>query len=306
MGHLSETARMEGVSTTVAQTKQATKRQIIETARQAALDGRWEDAIELNRALVERSPREAEAHNRLGRAFLALHRYGEATEAYSNALRADPANLIARRNLQRLELLRHRAPGAETAENAAGNGAPATVMPRTTVFIEEIGKTWVDELVNPAEREVLAEVFPDEQLRLEVDGDRLVVLRRDGRRLGEIEAKTAERVVELMAGGNRYEVYALGLSPQSLRVILREVFRDPAQATKVSFPRQITSRAYLRERDLLRQRDEADFFLLDEEEDEEEEETVGPDADDDDVVEPDAEQFIEDAVAVVDEEESPI
>ena len=142
-----------------------------------------------------------------------------------------------------------------------------------------------------------------EQLQLEVEGDRLVVKRRDGRRLGEIEAKTAERVLSLMAGGNRYEVYALGLSTQSLRVILREVYRDPSQAATISFPRQITSRAYLRERDLLRQRDEADFFLLDEDE-EDEDETVTAETDEEETTEPDADTFIEDPVTVEEEEQT--
>jgi tetratricopeptide (TPR) repeat protein len=285
----------------VPQTKQPTKRQLIEQARQVALEGNWDQAIELNRALVERSPRAAEAHNRLGRAFLALRRYSEATEAYSNALRADPANLIARRNLQRLELVRHRAGNGGRGDE----GAPLAPLPRTAVFIEEVGKTWVDELVNPAAREEMAEIFPDEPLALEVEGERLIVKRRDGLCLGEIESKTAERVIALIAGGNRYEIYALGMSQHSLRVILREVFRDPALATRISFPRQITSRAYLRERDLLRSRDEADFFLMDDEdEEEEEEEAAGPDHDEEEGVEPDAEQFIEDAVAAVEEEEA--
>ena len=280
------------------------KRQLVEDARRVALEGRWDEAIELNQQLIDRWPRDAEAHNRLGRAYLALRRYGDAAEAYSSALRADPANLIARRNLQRLEQLRHRPPTDEVIAGEMASQVEPAVMPRTTVFIEEIGKTWVDELVNPAALDELAQVLPAEQLVLDREGDRLIVRRRDGRRLGEIEPKTAERVVELMAGGNRYEVYALGLSAQSLRVILREVFRDPAQATKVSFPRQITSRAYLRERDLLRQRDEADFFLADEEDEEEEDETPQADAEDDDTGEPDAEPFIEDAVTVVDEEEA--
>ena len=287
----------------MSETRTQTKRQLVEEARRAALEGRWDEAVEINQRIIERTPRDAEAHNRLGRAQLELHRFGPAIEAYSSALRADPANLIARRNLQRLDILRRRPQPVEAA--AEGEGVAATrTMPRTTVFIEEIGKTWVDELVNPAALDELAQVLPAEQLVLDREGDRLIVRRRDGRRLGEIEPKTAERVVELMAGGNRYEVYALGLSAQSLRVILREVFRDPAQATKVSFPRQITSRAYLRERDLLRQRDEADFFLADEEDEEEEDETPQADAEDDDTGEPDAEPFIEDAVTVVDEEEA--
>ena len=282
------------------QAKTQTKRQIVEDARRAALEGRWDEAIDLNQRVIERSPRDADAHNRLGRALLALDRVGPAIEAYSSALRADPANMIARRNLQRLEMLRHRQPPAQTDSQEGGDG-DVTVMPRTAVFIEEVGKTWVDELVNPLPIEQLAEVLPGEQLQLVVEDDRLVVTRLDGGRLGEIEAKTAERVIGLMRAGNRYEIYALGLSSQSLRIILREVYRDPSQATTVSFPRQITSRAYLRERDLLRQRDEADFFLLDEDE-EEEDETVAAEADEEETVEPDTDTFIEDTVTVEEEE----
>jgi tetratricopeptide (TPR) repeat protein len=276
----------------------------VEEARAAALAANWDEAITLNQRILERSPRDAEARNRLGRALLALGRYAEATDAYSEALRADPANLIARRNLQRLETFRHRADGESPTGTDSETARESTGAPRSTVFIEEVGKTWVDELVNPVDINVLVEIYPAEHLELVIDGDHLVVQTRDGRRLGEIEAKTAERVIQLMSGGNRYEVYSLGLSAQSLRVILREVFHDPALAAKVSFPRQITSRAYLRERDLLRQRDEADFFFSDDED--EEDETASPEADEEEQTEAEGDQFVEETVTVVEEEETTI
>ncbi|MDQ3225167.1 MAG: hypothetical protein M3Q50_00865, partial [Chloroflexota bacterium] len=59
----------------------------------------------------------------------------------------------------------------------------------------------------------------------------------------------------------------------------------------VSFPRQITSRAYLRDRDLLRQRDEADFFLFDEDEDEDDTEPVANEPDDDEASDSESEPF---------------
>ncbi|MER3436329.1 MAG: hypothetical protein C4346_01140 [Chloroflexota bacterium] len=285
------------------ETKPRTRRQLVEQARRAALDGDWATAIELNKEIIARYPRDADAHNRLGRAYLAFRRFSDAYEAYSGALKIDPANLIARRNLQRLEYLRRRAP-----HNGDGGSEPvSSPLPRTSVFIEEVGKTWVDELVHPAPMEELAEIYAGEQLQLAVEGHRLVILRANGQRVGEIEPKTAERVIELMAGGNRYEVYALGLSTSSLRVILREVFRDPRQANRVSFPRQIAAtRAYLRERDLLRQRDETDFLMLEEEEEEIEPEEVGLEPiEDEEVVETEAEPFIEETV-VVEEEEPPL
>jgi hypothetical protein len=284
----------------VANLKAKTKRQLIEDARRAALEGRWDEAIELNRQFIERFPRDAEAHNRVGRALTEYRRYGAAYEEYTAAMRIDPANMIARRNLQRLEHLRHLPdPGPEEGSEPT-NGS----IPRMTVFIEEVGKTWIDELVNPIDGEDLAKVLSGEQLELAIEDNRLVVLRRDGQRLGEIEARTAERVVELMREGNRYEAYALGLSATSLRVILREVYRNPSQAGKVSFPRQIkATRAYMRERDLLRTRDEADFLLLEDDELLEDEEEAAPDTgDDDDAAEPEGVSFIEEAVAADDED----
>jgi tetratricopeptide (TPR) repeat protein len=277
--------------------KQMTRRQLVEVARAAALQGNWEDAVALNTQIIERFQKDAEAFNRLGHAHLALGALDEAKDAYSKALRADPANLIARRNLQRLEVLR--APGGKAQAHLTRPGQ----MPRTSVFLEEVGRTWVDELVNPGEIQYLADVYAGEQLRLFEEDDRLIVRRENGDHLGEVEPKTARRVLDLMAGGNRYEIYALGLTGQTLRTILREVYRDPSQATIVSFPRQITSRAYLRDRDLLRQRDEADFFLFDEEEEEEDIEPTATEADEEEIAEPETESF--DAVVPdIEEDES--
>lgn len=254
--------------------KQKIKRQIIEEARQAALAGNWEAAISINKELIARDPKDSSAYNRLGRAYLEQRDYAAAYEAYSDALKSDPANLISRRNLQRLEYLR-----AGKAENGGG---PPTVFPKTLVFIEEVGKTWVDELVNPAPMSELAEIYAGQKLELVPEGSRLAVHDSSGRRIGEIEAKTAERVMQLMEGGNVYEVYALGPSAASIRIILREVHHDPALAGQISFPRQIAAtRKYLRERDDLRRRDESDFYLEDEESEEEDLAGVGADSEDD-------------------------
>jgi len=281
--------------------KQSTRRQLGEEARRAAFEGNWEEAVTLNLQILDRFQKDAEAFNRLGRAYISLGNLDEAKDAYSKALRADPANLIARRNLQRLEILRGQ--GGKTSTDVTRPGP----MPRTTAFLEEVGKTWVDELVNPSELRTLADISSGEELQLSVVDDRLVVRRANGDRVGEIEPKTARRVLDLMVSGNRYEMFALGLTGQTLRIIIREIFRDPSVATTVSFPRQITSRAYLRDRDLLRQRDEADFFLFDEDDDEEDAEPAAVERDEEDSsdTERDRESF-EEAVQVADEEESPI
>ncbi|MDQ2655431.1 MAG: tetratricopeptide repeat protein [Chloroflexota bacterium] len=280
-------------------TKQVTRRQLAEDARRAALDGNWEDAVKLNEQIITQSDRDTIAYNRLGRAYIALGQLNEAKDAYTKALHTDPANLIARRNLQRLELMR--GPGGKFTAEVSRPGA----MPRTSVFLEEVGRTWVDELVNPGEMLILADISSGEQLVLSEEDGRLIARRANGDLLGEVEPKTGRRVLDLMDQGNRYEIFALGLAGQTLRIILREIHRDPALATTVSFPRQITSRAYLRDRDLLRQRDESDFFLLDEDEEEDDTETAATETDDEDSGESDSdsEPFV-DSVAEMEEEDS--
>lgn len=281
-----------------------TKRQMIEDAKRAALDGRWTEAIDLNQRLIDRSPRDAEAQNRLGHALVEVRRFAPAIEAYSTALRSDPANMIARGNLQRLELLRRK---SQTESDEKSDDRIGTPTPRTAVFIEEIGKTWVDELVNPCPMDDMVEVAPGQQLQLEQADDRLYVTSLDGQRLGEIERKTADRIVALIESGNRYDVYALGITTQSLRVIIREVYSDPSQGTKFSFPRQIKTRAYLRERDLLRARDESDFLVLDDDDDEDDDEegrVSEPGDDDEEAADADTTRFIDDSVQIEEEESS--
>jgi tetratricopeptide (TPR) repeat protein len=283
--------------------KQMTRRQLGEEARKAAFEGKWEDAVTLNLQIIDQFEKDADAFNRLGRAYVSLGSLDDAKDAYSKALRADPANLIARRNLQKLEILRGQ--GGKSSAKVTRPGP----MPRTSAFLEEVGRTWVDELVNPGELTTLADISSGEQLHLSPDGDRLLVRRATGEVLGEIEPKTGRRVLDLMAAGNRYEIFALGLSGQTLRFILREIHRDPSIATTVSFPRQITSRAYLRDRDLLRQRDEADFFLFDEDEEDEEVEAATVETEEDDQVdaEPDTDtDAFAETVHGLDDEESPI
>jgi tetratricopeptide (TPR) repeat protein len=280
--------------------QKATKRQLVADALAAALEGRWEDAIELNDKIIERFPRDADARNRKGRALIELRQLNAARDAYSESLKADPANMIARRNLQRLEMLYTRSEGLPEGETTAKSS-----LPRSNVFIEEIGKTWVDELANPAELGQLAEVSPGEQLNLQVVDSRVTVVSDDEVVLGEVDSRIGQRIAELIKSGNRYEVYALGVSSQSLRVIIREVYKDPSVGTRISFPRQNrATQDLMRERELLFQRDEGDFVFSDDEEEIVDDDSADADIDPD---EPDADAtaYVDGVITEDEDEEKP-
>lgn len=271
----------------MAKQKQLTKKELNELALAASIESRWDEVLELNDRILERFPRDAEAMNRKGRALIELRRLADAREAYSAALKADPANMIARRNLQRLEMLYQRPEG-----NPEGAKTADSTMPKPSVFIEEIGKTWVDELANPADAGQLAEVSPGDKLQLKAEGGRLNVYSDDGVHLGEIESGISTRVIKLMGSGNEFEAYALGMSSQSLRIILRETFRHQNNERIMTFPRQArATQDLLREREQLSLREEGDFDFGDEDEDD-----IDIDEDDDE----DGNDVDEDAKAYVD------
>lgn len=255
--------------------KQSTKRQLTADAVAASLEGRWENALSLNDQIISRFPKETEALNRKGRALIELRQLIAARDAYSEALKTDPANMIARRNLQRLGLLYNRAEGTLEGADTAHS-----IIPHSTVFIEELGKTWVDDLANPADLATLSEVSPGEKLQFKSADGKISVLSGNGIRLGELDARIAQRIEPLLAGGSAYEIYALGVSSQSLRFIIREVHKDSSQTARISFPAPVRgTQALMRERELLFRRDEADFAFGEDEEDEVEEESGESDAD---------------------------
>jgi hypothetical protein len=280
--------------------KPKTKKLLNQEALQASLESRWEDALRINDEFLARFPRSAEALNRKGRAFIEMRRLNEARDAYQEALKADPANMIARRNLQRLETLYNRAEG----QPEEGAETYDSTIPRASVFILETGKTWIDELASAADAGTLAEVSPGDKVQLKIQDDRVIVLSEDGIRLGEMESRISNRIARLSEVGHAFEAYALGTSAQSLRIIIREIARPEDSETVLTFPRQdFASQDLMREREQLFMREEGDFDFGG---DDELEDDAADDEDEAEEAEEDASAYVDESVMTDDEEEAPM
>ncbi len=272
--HMKGTSRLSNF-----QQKPKTKKVLNQEALTASLEYRWDDAIALNDEILERFPRDAEALNRKGRAYMEQGKLAASREAYSDALKADPANMIARRNLQRLETI-YQADGADETAEPRNMG-----IPRGAVFVEEIGKTWIDDLTHPVENGILALVAPGDMLKLVVEGERVFVKTMKDVLLGQVDQSIGSRMAKLMGIGHEFEAYALGQSMNSLRFIIQETVRAEESAGTMTFPRQVPPHLdLLREREQLSLREEGDF-LFGEEEDEEDDIDAADDIDDEDAEE---------------------
>ncbi len=213
-------------------------RRLNDQAISLAMQNRWEEAVEVNQTILTMFAKDVDTLNRLGRALTELGRYREAREAYSRALQSDPLNGIAQKNLARLSTL------TVEAEQAA---ARAKVDPR--FFIAETGKTGVTSLVRLGSRDVVAKMAVGDQVILHADGRSLFVHNSRGENVGQIEPKLAQRLIDLVKGGNSYAAAVMSIDSSGVRVIIRETYQDPRQVGKVSFPNKggaTGERAYIK------------------------------------------------------------
>ena len=238
------------------------KRQLAEQAIGQAAASEWGDAAETNRKLLELGP-DAEAENRLAKALWELGELGAAREHYQTALALDPTNRIAERNIDRLKMLLVAA-GEKTVAAQEGSKAPVSI------FVEETGKTGFAYLTDLADPRLLAQVNPGDAVDLVPEGSRLIAISNDVR-IGVVEPRVAARLLKLLADGNKYAAGVTSLGDKDVRIIIREIFQDPRNYGKVSFPTAAKStdlRPYTKGT-LVREEMELEEDLEDDEEDEE-------------------------------------
>ncbi len=202
------------------------KRQSSKQAIDLAMEGRWREAVAANKSLLESFPNDIDAYNRLGRAYMELGEYSEAKEAYQKTIELDPYNTIAQKNLNRLSHLK------EAVVNSEGDFHK--VEPQQ--FIEEVGKAGVVRLYRLAPPEILARTVAGGRVNLKIEGPNLIAENNRGEYLGQVEPKHGQRLIRLMEGGNKYTASIISSTEEGVTIIVREVYQDPSQAGRFSFP----------------------------------------------------------------------
>lgn len=227
-----------------------------------ALAQDWGKAVEANRAVLRTVPNNIEALNRLAKALLELGEFDEARGVVDTALSVDPANTIARRHRDRLEQAAdaakpapsasrqskpnkksRRANGVKEADATYGSQATADSGSSTRnvfsshLLMSEAGKSTIATLIDATDRTAVGHLSSGEALTLRQEGNRLLVHSSRGEPVGRVHPRLAQRILTLMDAGNRYEAAFLRDHPaEGVQVIIGEVYQDPSQEGRPSFP----------------------------------------------------------------------
>jgi tetratricopeptide (TPR) repeat protein len=231
--------------------------QYAEDAVQLAIAGKWDEAVKLNRFIIDSFGADEETQNRLGKALSELGKLKEAKASYEAALKINPMNSIAKKNAARINALLHQKEGLKVGGTRVD----------LNLFVEEMGKTVITTIEAPAKDDISSKVAAGDVAELKIEGDGIVAETSRGVRIGTYEAKLARRLIKFMRGGNRYQSGVTSVDGNNVKLIVRETYQDPRFAGKPSFPmrrkREVEFRPYAKESLISR---DVEVFAGDEEE----------------------------------------
>ena len=231
--------------------------QYAEDAVQLAIAGKWDEAVKLNKFIVDSFGADEETQNRLGKALSEMGKLKEAKAAYEAALKLNPMNSIAKRNAARINALLHQKEGLKVGGTRVD----------LNLFVEEMGKTVITTLESVPGADICSKVAAGDVAELRIEADGVFAETSRGVKLGLLEAKLARRLTKFMRGGNRYQAGVTSCEGNTVKLIVRETYQDPHFAGKPSFPmkrkREVEFRPYTKESLLAR---EVEVFAEDEEE----------------------------------------
>lgn len=199
----------------------------------ATLSGDWENAIELNKQLLEHHPEDVEALNRMGLAYTVTGDVKNAKKSYEKVLEIDSLNSIALKNLKKLE-----------NDNNNHDSSP-TIIQVNNIFIEETGKTKVVELINLAQAEILMSLKTGQSVDMSVK--RLKIFIHQGKNyIGVLPDDIGNRLIKFIKGGNTYEAFVKSATHQNVSIFIRELKKSSRYKDQPSFLHTLESKLHLK------------------------------------------------------------
>lgn len=195
-------------------------------AIQTALEGNWQNAIAINKSLIQEDPADIDALNRLALAYTITGKLKEAKSAYQKVINLDPLNPIAIRNLKKLR------------EKGITFGNGSLNIQINNKFLEEPGKTKIVELVNIAQPKIIEALRTGQTVELSVK--RLKIFVSEGKQyIGVLPDDIARRLIKFINSGCLYDAYIKSSNQHKVTVFIKEVkkiskFKDQPSFTSLS------------------------------------------------------------------------
>ena len=191
----------------------------------AAINCRWQEALDLNLEIHTTEPENVECMNRIAKAHFELGQFNEAKKYYQDVLKIDPYNTIAEKNLKRVSTIK------KSGQGMLNSGS----IIHPSMFIEEPGMTKSVTLVKAAEPQKLLTLSPGQIVTITLKKNGIVINDQNNQYLGALPDDIAHHLLRLIDGGNQYQALIKNVKANSLIVLIRETFRSKKFRNQASF-----------------------------------------------------------------------
>lgn len=201
----------------------------MEPARQAitaALNRNWKEAIRLNLSILKESPKDIDALNRLGRAYLETGLKTKSLGIYEKVLKLDKYNHIAAKSIELLK-------SSRIIHSSSSSPALSASLP---IFLEEPGVTKTVSLTRPGDAKVICRLHPGDSVMLSAREHCVSVTTTENEYLGRLPDDLAARLRNFINSGNKYSAWVRSVDMPIIKIFIKEVFRVAKFRNTPSFP----------------------------------------------------------------------
>jgi len=200
------------------------------SAIDAAIKFDWSLAIVFNKKIISIDKNNVASYLRNGFANLQLKNYVEAKKYYKKALKLQPANSVARNNMEKIKILELKKGKKTTDEHFHLD---------PNLFLETTGKTRAIHLVNLGQKNILAQVNIGQELYLKPKSKKIEARTKDNEYVGRLPDDISRRLLFFIKAESRYSSFVKEISLNRVIIFVREEKKGTKVARYLSFPSNI-------------------------------------------------------------------
>ena len=201
---------------------------LIKSAIREASNNNWEKAKKLNLVILNISKNNIETLNRLGIAYMKLSDKINATKCFKYVLKISPNNMIAQKNLNKLQFNLHEIPFNLSKID-------------TTNLVNETGKSIHLKCNIKNSKKILNQgIDTGSKLTIRNEKDSIGIYNGNSK-IHVIDNSIAKRISNLINLGNEYTCTVLGVSENSININIKEISKSKEAMQIISFPEYLNS-----------------------------------------------------------------
>lgn len=199
----------------------------------SAIQNKWDEAIDTNKKILKLDKKNADSYLRLAFAYLQSNKIILAKKYYQLALKLQPGNHSIIENLERIKFLQLRR--NQLSKNKTVNLDP-------NLFLETPGKTRSIILVNPGQKNILAQLTIGSQVFLIPKKRKIEVRTQNKEYIGSLPDDISKRLTIFIKAGSEFSIYIKDSNLTRVVVFVREERKGKKVMKYTSFPTNIQSR----------------------------------------------------------------